>query len=122
MFESTLEERSRQSVHWCLVYDARDGSVVHTHQFIGEDAYTSETEARNSRARMALQVAEKHCDAAHLRVIHAPPSFHLEPETMCRFDLASGELVTLTGPHYSLREFVEQARSTKKPPPDPDYS
>lgn len=117
MLQSTLREQPRKGVHWCVVYDSRDGNVVHTHQFIGDDAYTSETEARNNRARMALQVAEQHCDATHLRVIHAPPSFNLEPGTMCRVDLASGELVTLTEPQYSLREFVEQARAKKERKP-----
>jgi hypothetical protein len=118
MLESTLREQPLRGVHWCVVYDTRNGNVVHTHQFIGDDDYQSDTETRNNRARKVMQVANQHCDLTHLRVIHAPPSFHLEPGTMCRVDLESGELVTLTEPQYSLREFVKQARAKKATKPD----
>src|SRR5512147_1894243 len=105
MLQSTLGEQPLKGVHWCVVYDSRNGNVVHTHQFIGDDAYTSGTEAINNCARIALQVAEQHCDPTHIRVIHAPPGFHLEPGVKYRVDITSDELVTLTEPQYSLREF-----------------
>ena len=111
MFESTLKEGTPQKMYWSVVYDSRDGSVVHIHQFIGEDVSVPETEARKTRAQTALQVAEQHCDSKHLRVAHAPPDFQLEPGAMCRIDPASGELIKLTEPQYSLREFVERAKS-----------
>ena len=111
MFESTLREQPPQRTDWAVVYDSRDGKVVHIHQFIGGDARISEKEARKARAQIALQVAEQHCDSKHLRVMLAPPNFHLEPGAMCRVDLASGELVQLMEPQYSLREFVERAQA-----------
>ncbi len=113
MIESTFGEQSSERTSWSVVYDSRDGSVVHIHQFIGEDTRISEKEARNHRAQLALQVAEQRYDAQYLRVIHAPPKFRLDIGEMCRVDLGCDELVKLTEPQYSysLREFVERAKA-----------
>jgi hypothetical protein len=115
VFQSTFGEQP-VAVHWYVVYDSRNGNVVHTHQFIDmdKDAYTAETEAGNDRARIALQAAEQQGDAAHLRVIQAPASFRLEPGMTCRVDVATGELVTLTDPHHSRREFKDRVRAGKE--------
>jgi hypothetical protein len=115
MFQSTFGEQPL-AVHWYVVYDSRNGNVLHTHQFIDMDeaASPAETEAGNDRARIALQVAEQNGDAAHLRVIQAPDSFQLEPGMTCRVDVATGELVTRTDPHYSRRGFIERVRAEKE--------
>lgn len=117
MLESTFDDQHQKRVTWYVVFDSRDGRVVHIHQFIDDDTYTLETEAPNNRTRMALQVAERYCDPTYLRVLHAPPNFSLEPGAMCRVDLASGELVMLAKPQSSLREFVERARLARESKP-----
>jgi hypothetical protein len=110
MFQSTFGEQP-VAVHWYVVYDSRNGNVLHTHQFIDmdKDVYTAETEAGNDRGRMALQAAEQHGDATHLRVIQAPAGFQFELGMTCRVDVATGELVT--DPHHSRREFKERIRA-----------
>jgi hypothetical protein len=115
MFQSTFGEQLMK-VQWYVVYDSRNGNVVHTHQFIDidEDARTSETGAGNERVRIALQVAEQHADVTHLRVIHAPSSFQLKPGMTYRVDVARGELVTLTNPQDSRREFIERVRAERE--------
>jgi hypothetical protein len=47
-------------------------------------------------------------------VIQAPASFRLEPGMTCRVDVATGELVTRTDPHYSRRGFIERVRAEKE--------
>jgi hypothetical protein len=115
MFQSTFGEQLMK-VRWYVVYDSRNGNVVHTHQFIDidEDARTSEREAGNERVRIALQVAKQHADATDLRVIHAPASFQPEPGMTYRVDVARGELVTLTHPQDSRREFIERVRAEQR--------
>ncbi len=115
MFQSTFGEQSLR-MHWYVVYDSHNGKVVPTHQFIDidEDARTSVTEVGNERASMALQLAEQYADAPHLRVIHAPSSFQLKPGMTYRVDVARGELVTLTHPQDSRREFIERLRAEQR--------
>lgn len=118
MYESKLMENPPGGVHWCIVYDSRNGRVVHVHQFIGEDVRTPEKEARNARAHFALQTAERHCDPTHLRVMHAPTNFCLEPGATCSVDLATGELVIRMEPERSLKELKERAPVTEETGPE----
>jgi hypothetical protein len=47
-------------------------------------------------------------------VIHAPASFQPEPGMTYRVDVARGELVTLTHPQDSRREFIERVRAEQR--------
>lgn len=111
MFESTLRERENQGAHWCVVFDSRNGNVVHTHLFIDHNTESCETEDLEAHARTALQVAQQVCDASYLQVMHAPPDFHFEPGMTCHVDLASGKLLAIIEPN-ALRDMIKLGRAS----------
>ncbi len=108
-FESTLEEPP-PSVEICVVYDQRNGRILSMHQFVGDGTGLFGPEGKDERERLALHtVRQEHRDVsdADRRVMHTPPDFRLEPQTIYRVDLDTSSLVT----HLSARDFAERRRA-----------
>ena len=110
-FESTFEERKPQS-KISVVYDKRDGRIVHMHEFIGDDTGLFASDALETRERMAREAAARNGDPEHLRIMHAPAKFRRKPEVRYRVDLESGKLVTLRKAGFSHRELLARRRKT----------
>ena len=92
-FEST-EKRTPPPSHVCVVYDPRDGRIVHGHTFVGNGAGVFGAEGRDQREHETLEGARRnHGDVSHLRILHVPPDFHFAPNVAYRFDTKSGGLV-----------------------------
>jgi hypothetical protein len=107
-FESTIDgpESSRQSTI-CVVYDERDGRVVHVHEFIGDGTGLFGKEGEAERAQMALATARQHSEPSVLRTLHAPREFRLEEERVYRVDLGARTLVAREPKRPPMREIIE---------------
>src|SRR5512134_3059662 len=92
--ESTFEDERRHISTICVVYDERDGRIVHTHEFIGDGSGIFGREGREEQERMALDFVKRHEEPQRLKVMQAPPDFQLEPETVHCVDQSSGQIVT----------------------------
>src|SRR5262249_30351878 len=110
-FESTFKEKPPKST-FCVVYDQRDGRIVHMHEFIGDDTDIFGSDAQEARERIALDAAKRQSESKHLHVLHTPTEFRPEPEALYRVALPSGKLVTVPRHGISHREFVTRRRKT----------
>jgi hypothetical protein len=91
-FEST-EKKAPQS-HVCVVYDPRDGRIVHGHEFIGDGTGLFGPEGREHRERDTLEGARRnHGDVSHLRVLHVQAGFRFAENVAYRVEIKSGRLV-----------------------------
>ena len=92
-FESSEQKNAPRS-HVCVVYDPRDGRIVHGHEFVGGGAGLFDPDGREERERETLEGARRnHGDLAHLRVFHAPADFRFAPNVAYRVDTRSNRLV-----------------------------
>ena len=109
-FESTLRKTAPPS-HICVIYDPKDGRIVHGHVFVGERTGLSRPDGRDARERETLEGARRnHGDVSRLRVLHAPADFRFAPGAAYRVDVKAGRLVERDRvPHQRLP-------SKKKPP------
>jgi hypothetical protein len=108
-FVSTLEG-DRPTVEMCVVYDERDGRIVHTHGFIGDGTGMLAPAAEAQRAKAAFERAAHHHGADNLRVAHVPHGFRFQADAPYRFDVKAGELVSLSQPATSAAELVKRRR------------
>src|SRR4029079_15586473 len=90
-------EQAPPAAHVCVVYDRRDGRVVHTHEFIGSGFDRAEC------SRMAMATVEPVLESIKslginpsdtLRVLHVARGLPLPPGSMFRVNLATHELVS----------------------------
>jgi hypothetical protein len=108
-FESTTAEPSPKS-ELCVVYDARDGRIVHMHEFIGDGTAMFAPDAQEDRERIALAaVSDLHGDLENLGVLPTPTDFRLEADAIYRVD--QGVLAVST--RLSIREYVGKARKER---------
>ena len=92
-FESTEKKRRPQS-HVCLVYDPRDGRIIHGHAFVGDGTGMFGPEGKQERERETLEGTRRnHGDISRLRVFHAPTDFRFAPNVAYRIDTKVGRLV-----------------------------
>jgi hypothetical protein len=106
MIESTPSDYTPQSSRWCVVYDDRDGRVVHVHEFIGEPP-CGERDSLEEYARVALETARRFHQPGHLRVLHVPAGFEIQDRARYRVDAQSGEIVAVSRSGHSFGAFVE---------------
>jgi hypothetical protein len=87
------EEDGAPQTHICVVYDRKDGRVVHVHEFFGRSFEPMEY------ARMALDTVASlaRVKTAGLKVLHAP-TLKIKPETVLRVDLASLKIIAKKRP------------------------
>jgi len=92
-FEST-EKKKRLQSRVCVVYDPRDGRIVHGHEFVGEGSGVFSPEGNQERERETLEGARRnHGDVSHLRVFHVPTDFRFASNVAYRIDTRAGRLV-----------------------------
>jgi hypothetical protein len=92
-FEST-EKKKRPQSRVCVVYDPRDGRIVHGHEFVGEGTGVFGPEGNQERERETLEGARRnHGDVSRLRVFHVPADFRFASNVAYRFDTKAGRLV-----------------------------
>jgi hypothetical protein len=73
-FEST--EKTAPSSRVCVVYDPRDGRIIHRHDFVGDGTGIFGPDGREEREEQTLEGARRnHGDVSKLRVLHAPTNF-----------------------------------------------
>jgi hypothetical protein len=110
-FESTTDaERSLISTV-CVVYDERDGRVIHVHEFVGDGTGLFGGDGEEDRSRMALETARQHTAPEALRTLHVPRDVRLESEKVYRVDLVSQTLVVREPKRPSLRDLIERRRN-----------
>ena len=91
-FESTEKNKAPQT-HVCVVYDPRDGRIIHGHEFVGDGTGLFGPEGSDEREQQTLEGARRnHGVVPHLRVFHAPKDFRFAPNVSYRVDTASGRL------------------------------
>jgi hypothetical protein len=92
-FESTDKKKQPQS-RVCVVYDPRDGRIVHGHTFVGDGTGVFGSEGKEERERETLEGARRnHGDVSRLRVFHVPADFRFAPNVAYRFDTKARRLV-----------------------------
>lgn len=92
-FESTDGKQPPPS-HVCVVYDPRDGRIVHGHEFVGDGAGLFGPDGREERERDTLEGARRnHGDVSRFRVLHVQPGFRFAPNVAYRVDTRSGRLI-----------------------------
>jgi hypothetical protein len=91
-FESTHDGRVPTS-ETSVVYDARDGTIVYVHEFIGNGHGLYGAGGRAERERVALESAQRHLGRAdRLKVLHLPRDFRFARNTLYRVDTAAAKL------------------------------
>jgi len=96
-FEST-EKKTAPRSYVCVVYDPRDGRIVHGHEFVGQGPGLFGQEGRDERERETLEGARRnHGDVTRFRVFHAPADFRFALNVAYRVDVAANRMVE----HYS---------------------
>jgi len=91
-FEST-EKREPPRSYVVVVYDPRDGRIVHGHEFVGRTGLFS-PDGREERERETLEGARRnHGDVSRLAVLHVPAEFRPAPGSVYRVDAKVGRLV-----------------------------
>jgi hypothetical protein len=118
MLEKPVEQLSSESARWYVVFDRRDGRIVHSHCFLRLESSINQAEVDESaelhaQKAAALQAAQEFADPAHLQVMQVPAAMSMDPAAKYRVDLQSGELVQQKQHPASLREAVERARARK---------
>jgi hypothetical protein len=112
-FESTREGKPPTS-ETSVVYDARDGTIVYVHEFIGDGKGVYGAEGQTERGRVALERARHHLgSAAQLEVLHLPRDFHFARDTLYRVDLAAGRLAVRGEPSGAARSAGKSARGIR---------
>lgn len=92
-FESTDGSPAPPS-HVCIIYDPRDGRIVHGHIFVGKSAGLFKAEGREERERETLDGARRiHGDVSKLRTFHVPSDFRFAPNVAYRVDSKAKRLV-----------------------------
>jgi hypothetical protein len=92
-FESTEKKKAPPS-HVCVVYDPRDGRIVHGHEFVGDGPGLFGPEGREEREQQTLEGARRnHGDVSRLRVFHVATDFRFLPNVAYRIDKKSDRLV-----------------------------
>jgi hypothetical protein len=92
-FEST-EKKKAPASRICVVYDPRDGRIIHGHEFVGDGTGVFGPDGREEREQQTLEGARRnHGDLSKLRVLHAPTNFRFTPNAAYRVDIKSGRLV-----------------------------
>lgn len=92
-FESTEKKKAPQS-HVCVVYDPRDGRIIHGHEFVGDGTGLFGPKGQDEREQQTLEGARRnHGDVSRLRVFHAPTGFQLARNVAYRVDAKAGRLV-----------------------------
>lgn len=77
----------------CVVYDERDGRVVHAHEFVGDGTGLFGKDGEGERWRMALETARQHDDSSHLQTLNAPSDFRIEPDKIYRVEPSTRRLL-----------------------------
>ena len=92
-FEST-EKKKAPSSRVCIIYDPRDGRIIHGHEFVGDGTGVFGPDGREERQQQTLEGARRnHGDVSKLRVLHAPTNFRFTPNAAYRVDVKAGRLV-----------------------------
>ena len=92
-FESTEKRKAPQS-HVCVVYDPRDGRIVHGHEFVGDGTGLFGPEGQKEREHDTLEGARRnHGDVSQLKVLHVPADYRFTPHVVYRVDVKAGRLV-----------------------------
>ena len=92
-FEST-EKKTAPPSRVCVVYDPRNGRIVHGHVFVGEGTGLFGPEGREERERETLDGARRnHGDVSRLKVLHVPAEFRMARDVAYRVDTKSQRLV-----------------------------
>lgn len=92
-FESSDRKPAPPS-HVCVVYDPRDGRIVHGHIFVGKGPGLFGPDGREERERETLEGARRnHGDVSRLRTFHVPADFRFAPNVSYRVDSKAGRLV-----------------------------
>jgi hypothetical protein len=117
-FESSDRKPAPPS-HVCVIYDPRDGRIVHGHIFVGKSARLFGPEGREERERETLDGARRiHGDVSKLRTFHVPSDFRFAPNAAYRVDSKSNRLIERpTGPLGKPRRKSLPAKKKKSPPP-----
>ncbi len=93
-FESTESKKQAPQSHVCVVYDPRDGRIVHGHEFVGDGTGVFGPDGREEREQQTLEGARRnHGDVSLLRVLHVPTDFRFVPNVAYRVDTKSERLV-----------------------------
>jgi hypothetical protein len=74
----------------CVVYDQRDGRIVHIHEFVPATAGGSYSLDELHTAAMGM--ASRLCGTEFLAIADAPAELVREPRNVWRVDLSTGEL------------------------------
>ena len=100
---------------WYVVFDAHDGRVVHTHEFIDAKGYADSSggdpSLRSEQAEHALRSAREDFDELDLRVLPVPATLGFDAKARYRVDVASGELKQIAEGFGSLRELARKRRT-----------
>lgn len=108
-FESS-DSKPAPSSQVCVIYDPRDGRIVHGHIFVGRRARMFGAEGREERERETLDGARRiHGDIAKFRTLHVPGDFTFVPDTAYRVDGKSNRLVA--------RDTAAPGKPRRKSPP-----
>lgn len=92
-FESTEKTQAPPS-QVCIVYDPRDGRIVHGHVFVGEGSGLFGPDGREARERETLDGARRnHGDVSYCRTVHVPAGFRFERNVAYRVDPKTERLV-----------------------------
>jgi hypothetical protein len=92
-FESTEKKKIPHS-NVCVIYDPRDGRIIHGHEFVGDGTGLFGPEGKKEREAQTLDGARRnHGDVSRLRVLHVPTDFRFAPNVGYRVDKKSGRLV-----------------------------
>jgi hypothetical protein len=114
-FESTLRKTAPPS-QVCVIYDPRDGRIVHGHVFVGEKAALFGAKGRDERERETLEGARRnHGEVSHLRVLHAPADFRFAPSVAYKVDVKAGRLVERRKVERPRPKTARPKRKTARP-------
>jgi hypothetical protein len=92
-FEST-EKKKAPSSHICVVYDPRDGRIIHGHEFVGDGTGVFGPDGNEEREQQTLEGARRnHGNLSRLKVLHVPANFRFTPNAAYRVDPKAGRLV-----------------------------
>jgi hypothetical protein len=93
-FESSDKRKTPPQQHVCVIYDPRDGRIVHGHIFVGGGTGMFGPKGQDERERETLDGARRnHGDVSKFKTLHVPSSFRFAPNAKYRVDVKSGGLV-----------------------------
>ena len=92
-FEST-EKKKTPSSRICVVYDPRDGRIIHGHEFVGDGTGVFGPDGSEEREQQTLEGARRnHGNVSRLKVLHVPANFRFTPNAAYRVDPRAARLV-----------------------------